>query len=39
MMDYDEWSKKYRNDIALCIGAMYGIILIILAVLVTICVE
>lgn len=35
-MSYDEWSEKYKDDIALCIGVMYGIILIIFAVLVMI---
>ena len=32
-MSYDEWSEKHRDNIALCVGAMYAIILIIFAVL------
>lgn len=30
--NYDEWSDKHKDSIALCIGGLYGIILIIIAI-------
>ena len=37
--NYDEWSEKHRDTIALCIGAVYAIILITFAVIVYIYAE
>ena len=31
--NYDEWSDKYKDTMALCIGGAYGIILIAIAIL------